>query len=156
MILCGLHGHKTKDGSPCRYRISDTAKICPHHNPIGSTAGDFQKKGALVRAMNQLPQQIQLGKLDTADSIRSVYSDLLAATLTQKHLERSRVEVAVKILSGAASLLQTEAVKELNEMILRSEGHGPALVILEGLKAGKMTRLPGVPARTTKTEEAGA
>jgi hypothetical protein len=58
-------------------------------------------------------------------------------------------------LNGANAVLQTAAVKELNETVLRAEGHGPALVILEGLKAGRMRRLPVSKAAAVSEAEVG-
>jgi hypothetical protein len=152
-MKCGELGHRTQSGKLCGYPVVRGQTGCPHHDGSGR-AKAFQQKGSLVRQLNQLPQHVQAGRLDTIEEIRHVYVDLLDATLTQKHLERSRIEIAIKVLSGAAQLLATEQMKELSDLLLKSEGHLPAMTILEGLKAGRTRRLPGAAGRPIKTEEA--
>jgi len=129
----------------CGYPIVAGQVGCPHHDGSGR-AKAFQTKGSIVRQLNRLPQNIQAGTLATVEQIRQVYVDLLNAAMTQKNLERSRLDIAVKILGGASTLLQVEALKDLSETIMRAEGHGPALFVLEGLKTSRLRRLPGVPA----------
>ena len=144
-MKCGELGHRTQSGTLCGYPIVAGQVGCPHHDGSGR-AKAFQTKGSIVRQLNRLPQNIQAGTLATVEQIRQVYVDLLNAAMTQKNLERSRLDIAVKILGGASTLLQVEALKDLSETIMRAEGHGPALFVLEGLKTSRLRRLPGVPA----------
>jgi hypothetical protein len=89
----------------------------------------------------------------TTGELQATYAAVIQEVCTAKKPDFKRMEVILKALSGATAVLQTEAVKELNETVLRAEGHGPALVILEGLKAGRTRRLPGVVERKTVGEE---
>jgi sulfopyruvate decarboxylase TPP-binding subunit len=98
-----------------------------------------------VRQLNRLPQNIQVGKLGTIEEIRQLYVDLLNATMTQKNLERSRLDVAVKILAGASNLLQIDAMKELTDILLQLEGQGNAVLVLNSLKQARRRPLPGPP-----------
>jgi hypothetical protein len=143
-MRCGDKGFTTKAGKPCGYPVVAGQTGCPHHDGSGR-AKAFQTKGSIVRQLNRLPQNIQAGKLSTVEEIRQTYVDLLNAAMTQKNLERSRLEIAVKILGGASTLLQVDALKELSDIILRAEGQGPALMVLEGLKTTRLRRLPGLP-----------
>jgi hypothetical protein len=142
-MKCGELGHRTQSGKLCGYPVVAGQAGCPHHDGSGR-AKAFQKKGSLVRQLNQLPRNIQTGKLGTIEEIRQVYVDLLNATMTQKNLERSRLEIAVKILGGASSLLQVEALKELSDILLRAEGRGQALFVLESLKTARRLPLPPI------------
>ena len=102
-------------------------------------------KGATASRYNRIPSQIQAGDLDTTAALRRVYADVITTAVTQKRIDRSRLEIVIKSLNGAGALLQIEAVTQLNETIMRAEGHGPAMIVLEGLKTSRLRRLPGVP-----------
>jgi hypothetical protein len=91
--------------------------------------------------------------VETTREIQQTYAAVIHEVCTAKKPDFKRMDVVLKALSGATAVLQTEAVKELNETVLRAEGHGPALVILEGLKAGRTRRLPGVVERKRVAEE---
>jgi hypothetical protein len=151
MKLCGSLGFKSKTtNQPCGYRIADSADSCPHHAPGGSTAREFQLKGAMASRYNRIPSQIQAGDLDTTEAIRQVYADVIHTAVTMKRIDRSRLELVIKSLNGASTLLQVDAMKELNETLLRSEGHGPALIVLESLKTSRLRRLPGAPGQEVR------
>jgi len=92
---------------------------------------------------------------DTGD-VKATLAAVAREVTTNKRADLKRMQVIIQVCTAATSVLQTEAVKELNETCLRAEGHGPALVILEGLKAGRTRRLPGVVERKTVVEEADA
>jgi hypothetical protein len=153
-MKCGELGHRTQSGKLCGYPVIAGQAGCPHHDGSGR-AKEFQRKGSLVRQLNQLPQNIQAGKLGTIEEIRQVYVDLLNATMTQKNLERSRLEIAVKILSGASNLLQVDAMRELADILLQIEGKGKALMVLESMKAARLRPIP-VPLSVSRNEKSSA
>ena len=144
---CGAFGYKTKAGKPCGYFIAPDATSCPHHTPGGSTAKAFQEQGMFAKKYMRIPDQVAAGTLRTAEEIREVYASIITEATTRKSVDLRRLDTVLKCLSGASTLLQIEALKELNDTVLRAEGHGPALVVLEGLKAGRTRRLPGVKVR---------
>ena len=154
MKKCGDLGYKSKSGQTCGYRIADHAESCPHHAPGGSRAKEFQLRGAMASKYDRLPSKIQSAKLSTTEEIRQVYADVIETVTTMKRIDRNRLEVVVKCLNGGGALLQTQMIRELNDALLRAQGHGPALVILEGLKRRKTRRLPGLPERGAPIEEA--
>lgn len=151
---CGQYGFLTKAGTPCGYRIYGEAKSCPHHSDDPSVAKEFQRRGGRTHAERRLPEEIGIvASVRTTGELQATYAAVIQEVCTAKKPDFKRMEVILKALSGATAVLQTEAVKELNETVLRAEGHGPALVILEGLKAGRTRRLPGVVERKTVGEE---
>ena len=151
MKLCGSLGFKSKTtNQPCGYRIADHAESCPHHAPGGSKAREFQMKGATASRYNRIPSQIQAGNLDTTEAIRQVYVDVITTAVTQKRIDRSRLEIVIKSLNGASALLQVDAMKELSEILLLAEGHGKAVIVLNSLKTARRRPLPGLPAQEVR------
>jgi hypothetical protein len=152
MKLCGEFGYVTKEGKPCGYRMPDTATSCPHHDPAGTArAQAFQRRGGETVQQKRLPKEIAVtASVKTVEELQGTYEAVIQEVCTAKKPDLKRMDVILRALSGATAVLQTQAVKELNETVLRAEGHGPALVILEGLKAGRTKRLPGVTERSVR------
>jgi hypothetical protein len=116
----------------------------------------MQRRGGLNAQEKNLPAAIAItASVRTTADLQATYESVIQEVCTAKKPDMKRMDVILKALSGANAVLQTEAVKELNDTVLKAEGHGPALVILEGLKAGRTRRLPGIPERKTVVEEAG-
>jgi hypothetical protein len=156
MRVCGEQGYLTKAGTPCGYRLAGEAKVCPHHSGDPEHVRAFQSRGGKTNGERRLPKEIAItAAVETVGDLQATYAAVIQEVCTAKKPDFKRMEVILKALSGATAVLQTEAVKELNETVLRAEGHGPALVILEGLKAGRTRRLPGILERKTVVEEAG-
>src|SRR5262245_7066624 len=142
MKLCGSMGFKGKSGNPCGYRISDQAEFCPHHDPAGSKAKDFQAKGVLASQYKRLPEQIQAGDLRTTDDLRAVYAQVIATATTDRVVDLKRLDVVLKALSGAGALLQVDAIRELSNELARSDGHGNGVLLLERVRKTQLRPLP--------------
>ena len=142
MKLCGSLGFKSKTGEPCGYRISDHAESCPHHQLGGSQAREFQLRGAMASKFNRLPSRIAAGALDSTEAIRQLYRDVITTAVEQKRIDRSRLEIVLKALSGASALLQVDATRELTDILLQLDGQGKALLVLNSLKQARRHPLP--------------
>jgi hypothetical protein len=94
-------------------------------------------------------------KIRTVEDLQHSYAEVIRQTCAKDTPDLKRLELILKALSGANAVLQTATIKELNDTVLRAEGHGPALVILEGLKAGRMRRLPVSKAKDIQDAEVG-
>lgn len=139
MNKCGDHGFKTKDGTPCGYRIPETATSCPHHDPNGpSRARSFQSKGTLAAQYRRIPEQIQAGDLRTVEALRDIYGQVIETATKQKGVDLKVLDTVLKALSGASNLLQVDAVNTLADALARTEGHGQGLLVLERLKQTKL------------------
>lgn len=144
MKLCGDNGHTSKDGRPCGFQIGDNALSCHHHSEDKSREKEICAEAVISRKYKRLPEDFEIGELRTVEEIQRGYTQVVKSALTDRHVDLRRLDTIIRALAGANAVLQTQAVKELNETVLRAEGHGPALVILEGLKTSRMRRLPGV------------
>jgi hypothetical protein len=142
MKLCGAEGHKAKNGEPCGYRIGDKAESCPHHAPGGSTAKAFQAKGVLHNQFKRLPEQIKAGDLRTTEDIRAVYAQIIAVATTDRAVDLKRLEIVLKALGGAGTLLQVDAMNNLSDQLARSEGHTNGLIILERMRTTTLRPVP--------------
>jgi len=159
MFTCGQKGFTTKSGEPCGYKIGEFDDACPHHTADQTRARRFQKKGGYVSNHRQLPDWIDTNEFETSRDIKHTLASIAREVASNPKADLKRATVLIQTCNAAAAVLNTEAVKELNETIMRAEGHGPALVILEGLKQGRTRRLPGVVERKAQkvedAEEAG-
>jgi hypothetical protein len=151
-MTCGQYGFLTKAGKPCGQQLHHGARVCIYHDPDTSLAKAMQSRGGSNNAARTLPQRI-VASVRTTEDLQATYEMVIEETSTVAKPDFKRLDMILKALSGATAVLQTAAVKELNETVLRAEGHGPALVILEGLKAGRTRRLPGVVERKRVAEE---
>jgi hypothetical protein len=121
-----------------------------------SEAREFQRRGGRTNGERRLPKEIEIASgVRTTAQLQATYESVIHEVCTAKKPDFRRMDVVLKALSGATAVLQTEAVKELNETVLRAEGHGPALFILEGLKAGRTRRLPVSKAAAVSEAEVG-
>jgi hypothetical protein len=155
MLRCGDHGFLTKAGKPCGYKISDQETCCPHHDEDKSRAKRFQTKGWAQAQENRLPRSVMIpGSVTSVEDLQATYTAVIEEVCTVKKADLKRMDVILRALSGANAVLQTKAVSDLNDTVMRAEGHGPALVILEGLKKGRTRRLPGIAERKAKVEDA--
>ena len=143
MKLCGSSGHKAKDGRPCGYRIAETADSCPHHAPGGSKAKDFQAKGLMASKFKRVPANVDVTGLETADAILGILAQVAVTAAKDPNPDLKRLDVIIRACNGANAVLQTKAIKELNDTIMRTEGHGPAFLLLERFKTGSSRPLPG-------------
>lgn len=100
--------------------------------------------------IKQLPDWLDTNDFASTADIRHTLAGIAREVASNGKADLKREDVLIRTCTAANSVLQTEAVGQLNETIMRAEGHGPALVILEGLKQGRTRRLPGVVERTTK------
>ena len=153
-MKCGEGGYLTKAGAPCGFSIPAGESACHHHRADKTREREILEEARLGLRQKKLPDGVLIEEWETAADVRLTLSRIAKAALTQSGTNLKVLDVAIRACSAANSAFQVEAIKELNETILRAEGHGPALVILEGLKAGRMTRLPGVLERPMQTEEA--
>jgi hypothetical protein len=152
--LCGENGHKSKAGQPCGFKIADTAFSCHHH------AVDKTRQREIIDAMRvaqkqlRLPDSIDVGDLKTIEDVQKGFASVVKIAATDRHADLKRLDVIIRALNGSNTSLQTQALNDLNATIMRAEGHGPALVILEGLKTSqlRLRRLPGVAGRTVMPE----
>jgi len=154
MPRCGDHGHTTKQGTPCGFIIRDSDTSCPHHAEDLSRARAFQSRGGLIANLKQLPDWIDTGEFETTGDIKRTLASIAREVASNEKADLKRATVLIATCNAAATVLNTEAVGILNETIMRAEGHGPALVILEGLKRGRTRRLPGVVERVATVSEA--
>lgn len=150
MPRCGEHGFTTKAGKPCGYLISDKETCCPHHDEDKSRAKAFQSRGGTIANIKELPGWIDTNEFQSTQDIKRTLSAVVREVSTNVKADLKRATVIIQACNAASTVLNTEAVGTLNDTIMRAEGHGPALVILEGLKQGRTRRLPGVVERTAK------
>lgn len=144
MKLCGENGHTSKAGRPCGFKIGDNALSCHHHALDKTREREIVSSAKLARKQLRLPESIDVGDLQMIGDLQRGFASVVRIAATDRHADLKRLDVLIRALNGANGVLQTAAVKELNETVLKAEGHGAALVILEGLKAGKTRRLPGL------------
>jgi hypothetical protein len=150
-MTCGQYGYLSKvSGKPCGQILHGGDRVCIYHDPDPSRAKAMQSRGGSAASERKLPDRIR-ASVRTIEDLQAAYEMVIEETATVKKADFKRLDVILKALSGANAVLQTASLKELNETMLRAEGHGPALVILEGLKAGKMKRLPGVVERAIRS-----
>ena len=149
-MTCGQYGYLAKSGKPCGQYLHGNDRVCIYHDPDKSRAHAMQSKGGTIANHKQLPDRIR-ASVKTVEELQLAYGMVIEEVTTAKQADLKRLDIVLKALSGANAVLQTASLKELNETMLRAEGHGPALVILEGLKAGKMKRLPGVVERAIRS-----
>ncbi len=154
MPTCGSKGFLTKAGLPCSYNIAEKDEACPHHCADKSKAREFQTRGGLISNMTTLPDNINTNGFQTIGDLKRTLADVAHEIATNKKVDLKRMDSLVRVCGVAGSVLQTEKIDELNDVLKRAEGHGPALVILEGLKSGRTRRLPGIADRSVKVEEA--
>ena len=152
-MKCGENGFLTRAGAPCGFSIPTGESACHHHRADKTREREILEEARLGLRQKKLPDGVLIEEWETAADVRLTLSRIAKAALTQSGTNLKVLDVAIRACSAATSAFQVESLKELNEMILRSEGHGPALVILEGLKAGRTRRLPGVVERPRQTEE---
>jgi hypothetical protein len=152
MVLCGDKGFTTKSGKPCGYRLGENDACCPHHSEDKSFAKSFQMKGVYNREDMRLPGAIETNGFESTDDIRRTLAHVAKEMATNKRADMKRLLGIVSVCGVANSVIQNENIAALNETIMRAEGHGPALVILQGLKTGqlRLRRLPGVAERPVK------
>jgi len=150
MPRCGDHGHTTKQGGPCGFIIRESDTSCPHHAADLSRARAFQSRGGLISNMKELPDWIDTGDFETTGDLKRTLAAIAREVASNAKADLKRAQVLIQTCTAASTVLNTEAVKDLNETIMRAEGHGPALVILEGLKQGRTRALPGVVERKAK------
>jgi phosphomannomutase len=142
--LCGINGHTSKAVRPCGFKIGDNALSCHHHSEDKSREKEICAEAVVSRKYKRLPEDFEIGELRTVEEIQRGYTQVVKSALADRHADLRRLDTIIRALNGAATALQTQTVRELNDTLLRAEGHGPALVILEGLKTSRMRRLPGV------------
>lgn len=151
MKLCGEGGFTTKSGTLCGYRLADGVEACPHHGGDPELVKAWQRRGGETTQEKRLPSDIAIpGSVTCVSDLQDTYEAVIREVCTAKKPDLRRMDTILRALSGANAVLQTEAVSTLNETIMRAEGHGPALVILEGLKQGRTRSLPGVAKRIAK------
>ena len=146
MPTCGESGYVTKAGTPCGFRVGK-GKACPHHDPDPTRLARIQAKSRIGVEAAAIPQGLKWNTLETVAQIRDGYAQVVSIASSQRRVDLKRLDVIIRALNGATGLVQVEAMKDLNETLLRAEGHGAGLVILEGLKAGAKKRLPGMATR---------
>ncbi len=147
MALCGEKGHLTKQGLPCGYFVRADEEACPHHSADKSRARAFQSRGGLISNLKELPSWLDVNEFESTTDIRKTLAGIAREVASNAKADLKRATVLIATCNAANTVLQTEAVRELNDTMLRAEGHGPALIILEGLKQrGRKRRLPGMEA----------
>ena len=140
-MRCGENGFVRRDGQPCGFNVPGGESACHHHRADKTREREILEEARLGLRQKKLPAGVLIDEWDTAADVRLTLSRIAKAALTQSGTNLKVLDVAIRACSAATSAFQVESLKELNETILRAEGHGPALVILEGLKAGKTRRL---------------
>jgi hypothetical protein len=145
--LCGDGGHKRRDGLPCQFKIPDERASCHHHAEDQTRAKEILSSAIQARKLLRLPDSIDVGDLASLEAVQRGYASVVKIAATDRHADLKRLDVIVRALNGANTSLQTQALNDLNATIRIAEGHGPALVILEGLKSSqlRLRRLPGLP-----------
>jgi hypothetical protein len=152
-MRCGDSGFLRKDGLPCGFSVPSGKNCCHHHDTDKSRERAILLAAKLGAQQQKLPDGFMEVEWQTPEDVRLTLSRIARAALNQKGVNLKTLDTAIKAAAAANSAFQVEAIKELNETVLRAEGHGPALIILEGLKAGRTRRLPGVVERPIQTEE---
>ena len=152
-MKCGSNGYLRLDGQPCGFSIPTGEQACHHHRSDRTREREILEEARLGLRQKKLPDGVLIEEWATAADVRLTLSRIAKAALTQSGTNLKVLDVAIRACSAATSAFQVEAMRELNETILRAEGHGPALIVLEGLKAGKMKRLPGAIERPRQAEE---
>lgn len=151
---CGEYGHVTKTGAPCGFHVSGLATVCQHHDVDKTRQQRITTAGG--KASHRMTKPVRMrAKIRTVEDLQHSYAEVIRQTCAKDTPDLKRLELILKALSGANAVLQTATIKELNDTVLRAEGHGPALVILEGLKAGRMRRLPVSKAKDIQDAEVG-
>ena len=153
-MRCGDNGFLRKDGQPCGFSVPLGKNCCHHHDADKSREQAILQQAKLGIERAKLPEGTLIEEWESIEDVRLTLSKIAKAALCQKGVNLKTLDVAIKAANAATSAFHVTAMRDLNETMLRAEGHGPALIVLEGLKAGKMKRLPGVVGRTAKTEEA--
>jgi hypothetical protein len=142
--LCGDNGHTSKAGRLCGFKIGDNALSCHHHSEDKSREKEICAEAVISRKYRRLPEDFEIGELRTVEEIQRGYTQVVKSALTDRRADLRRLDTIIRALAGANAVLQTAEIKSLNETVLKAEGHGAALVILERLKVGKTRRLPGL------------
>ncbi len=107
----------------------------------------MRSRGGLQAQRKEVPSWIEINEFESTTDIRHTLAAIARYVATERKADLKRATVMIQTCAAANTVLQTEAVRELNDTMLRAEGHGPALVILEGLKQrGRKRRLPGMEA----------
>jgi hypothetical protein len=153
-MRCGENGFRRKDGQPCGFSVPLGKNCCHHHDVDKSREQAILQQAKLGLERAKLPEGTLIEEWESVEDVRLTLSKIAKAALCQKGVNLKTLDVAIRAASAANTSFQVSAIKELNDTILRSEGHGPALVILESLKSGKLSRLPGAAGRNTTVEEA--
>lgn len=155
MKLCGDHGHKSKNGGPCNFKIADGASACHHHAADQTRAKEILSSAILARKQLRLPESIETGELKTLHDLKRGFAQVIRNAATEKHVDLRRLDVIIKCLNGANAVLQTEATKELSELLLKIDGHGASLLVLQRLKEAPLRHLPGKLRRQTPPNPEG-
>jgi hypothetical protein len=148
-MRCGDNGFRRKDGELCGFSVPLGKNCCHHHDVDKSREQAILQQAKLGIERAKLPEGTLIEEWESVDDVRLTLSRIAKAALCQKGVNLKTLDVAIKAANAATTTFQVTAMRELGDLILRSEGHGKALFLLENLKAGKLTRLPGVAERQT-------
>lgn len=148
-------GFKTKSGAPCGFKIADEALCCQHHDVDKTRQRELIDKMRLAKTQLRLPSDIDVGELNSLPEIQAGYRAVVNIAAREKGADLKRLDVITRALNGANTALQTQVLRELNDTILRAEGMGPALILLDGLRKRPTSRLPGRPGVPAEAEQVG-
>jgi hypothetical protein len=144
---CGEHGYKNAYGLPCGFIPKEGEQACAWHKQDPGDRNASIAARVETGKKKRIPRGLPDHEFQTTQDIRTTLAAVVKELSTKTTVDTKRLAVVIQACNAANAVLQTEAMKELNETVLRAEGHGPALVILEGLKAGRTRKLTGAGSR---------
>ena len=139
---CGYHGHVTKQGKPCGFKIKPGTTCCQHHDRDTSRSEAILTRSKAGRLLRTMPDQIEITDLATSQDIQFGFQQVIKAASTQKSIDLRRLDVVIKALNGANAVQQTEEIREQNRILMLLDGHGASIAALQRLKDAPVKALP--------------
>ena len=143
MKFCGDHGHKTKDGQPCQFKIPDEAFSCHHHDPDPTRAKAILASAVSAQRDLRLPHDLKTNDFATVGDCLAVRAAVVEILKKERKPDYRRLDMILKSTSGASADHATKALEEQNKLLLALDGHGPGLAALQRLKESPIRVLPG-------------
>jgi hypothetical protein len=148
-VKCGDLGHKTVTGQPCQQNIPHGAKGCLWHTRTPEERTKLARFAGITSQKHRLIPETYKANLPPFDTRENVikFAEQVACAVLTSSVDAKRVDVALRAASVALSGFQAITQEKLNEALLKLEGGGAALILLERLKVavaeGKHRPLPG-------------
>lgn len=146
-MRCGDRGHLTAAGQPCGQTIGEKAAGCLWHTLSAEGRKAMALKGGIASRMKRaLSSTYEVPELETPEAIIAFARELARLALTED-VDTRRVAEASGAAGLALSAFTARSQAQLVEALIRLEGGGAALVLLQrlqnGLADGPRRPLPG-------------